>query len=78
MKFRTGQITATVLLYIKKNCCENIVKFYPWLQIALIVPARLTTHRLCCQSRNSVLLWCITEDYVCLIDPIMEYKYNHY
>lgn len=40
LKFGTDQMTTTVLVCIK-NKCENIVEFFPWLQIAFIVPARL-------------------------------------
>ena len=43
-------MTATVLIYyIKKiyifSVVKIIVQFYPWLQIAFIVPARLSTPR---------------------------------
>ena len=41
-------MTATVLIYIKKklfSVVKIIVQFYPWLHIAFIVPARLSTPR---------------------------------
>ena len=42
-------MTATVLIYIKNiyifSVVKIIVQFYPWLQIAFIVPVRLSTIR---------------------------------
>ena len=48
VKFWMGQMTTTVIVYIKKiNIVKiRIVQFYLWLQIACIVPARLVNFSL--------------------------------